>query len=202
MSIVDFVDACNFAAQKHVNQRRKGDDSPYINHTIGVAHILTLAGISDVDILKAAVLHDTVEDTDTSIEELYARFGEKVGGIVKQVSDDKSLSKVERKKHQVTHAANVSVGARLVKLADKLYNCQDIITSPPKGWSMERAQGYFVWSKKVVDQLKGLNEYLDDAFSELWRRTFEFQGKTYPVLPQGDLDQALQQYYNHLLQSN
>jgi guanosine-3',5'-bis(diphosphate) 3'-pyrophosphohydrolase len=96
------LDACQFAAEKHVTQRRKGDGSPYINHPIGVAHLLWReGGVRDVAVLQAAVLHDTVEDTDTSFEELEARFGSTVRALVAEVSDDKVLSKVERKRYQV-----------------------------------------------------------------------------------------------------
>ena len=151
----DFVRALAFAARKHCHQRRKdADASPYINHPIALASILAVeAGINDRDTLCAALLHDTIEDTDTSVEELVELFGGPVALLVREVTDDKRLPKAERKLRQVEHAAQLSPKARLVKLADKIANLKDVADSPPVDWTLERRQEYFDWAKQVVDRI-------------------------------------------------
>lgn len=163
------VKATNFAAIKHRNQRRKDpQETPYINHPIGVAEILcNEAGITDIDVLIAAILHDTVEDTDTSFEEIGEAFGPVIRGIVEECSDDKTLEKAERKQLQIDHASMCSPKAKLVKLADKIYNLRDLNSVQPQGWTTERVQEYFCWSSKVFKGLKGTNKILDDIYSSL-----------------------------------
>ncbi|XP_061520263.1 guanosine-3',5'-bis(diphosphate) 3'-pyrophosphohydrolase MESH1 isoform X4 [Phycodurus eques] len=132
---VFLLETVNFAAEKHRNQRRKdAEKTPYINHPIGVARILSHeAGITDIVVLQAALLHDTLEDTDTKPEELETKFGQIVAGIVQEVTDVKSLPKAERKRLQVEHAPHCSHQAKLVKLADKLYNLRDLNRCTPVG---------------------------------------------------------------------
>lgn len=157
--------AVAFAAEKHRNQRRKDEEaSPYINHPIALAELLASVGVEDVTVLQAALLHDTVEDTNTTFKELGERFGEEIQGIVREVTDDKSLPKEERKRLQVEHAAELSRGAKLVKLADKVCNLRDIAVSPPAGWSIERKQKYFDWAKSVVDRMRGTHPELESLF--------------------------------------
>lgn len=144
------ITTVNFAAIKHINQRRKNKEaSPYINHPIGVAYILINEGnVRDLEVLQGALLHDTVEDTATSFEELESNFGVNVRKIVEQVTDDKSLSKDKRKLAQIDHASHLTPQAKLVKMADKLYNLRDLASNPPPSWNLARVQGYFVWAKK------------------------------------------------------
>jgi GTP diphosphokinase / guanosine-3',5'-bis(diphosphate) 3'-diphosphatase len=125
--------AAAFAADKHRLQRRKDvDASPYINHPLSLADILAReGGVEDAAILAAALLHDTVEDTETTFEELEDCFGPRVAGIVAEETDDKSLPKQERKQLQVAKAHSKSPGAKLVKLADKISNLRDILAAPP-----------------------------------------------------------------------
>ena len=134
------LEALSFAADRHRDQRRKGAEaSPYINHPIAVAEVLArVGGVSEIAVLQAAVLHDTLEDTNTTREELAARFGETVARIVAEVTDDKSLAKSERKQRQVEHALHLSREAKLVKLGDKICNVRDVLYAPPKKWSAER----------------------------------------------------------------
>nr|KAF6399219.1 HD domain containing 3 [Molossus molossus] len=129
------LEAADFAAHKHRRQRRKDPEgTPYINHPIGVARILTHeAGITDIVVLQAALLHDTVEDTDTTLDEVELHFGAQVRRLVEEVTDDKTLPKLERKRLQVEHAPHSSPGAKLVKLADKLYNLRDLNRCTPEG---------------------------------------------------------------------
>lgn len=167
---VELVRCTNFVAIKHKDQRRKDPEkTPYVNHVIGVTYILTAeAGITDVSVLQAALLHDTVEDTDTSFEELEKEFGEHVTSIVREVTDDKYLGKEERKRFQVEHAPHASHKAKLVKLADKLYNLRDLKRTTPSGWTAARVHEYFQWSAKVVSGLKGTNENMERSLDELF----------------------------------
>lgn len=157
------IKAANFAAIKHKKQIRKDGETPYINHPIGVANILVFeGGITDSVVLQAALLHDTVEDTDTTFEELEENFGVEVKNIVSEVTDDKTLPYHTRKMLQVEHAGKCSYKAKLVKLADKLYNLRDLQKVTPKGWSDNRVYEYFLWSADVVKQLKGTNKQLEE----------------------------------------
>merc|ERR1712137_1338702 len=186
--------ASDFAAKKHVDQRRKVGDIPYINHPIGVANFLTeIGGVNDIVAIQAALLHDTVEDTDTTMEEIKNFFGDEVAAVVAEVTDDKSLGKAERKKAQVEHAKHASYQAKLVKLCDKLYNLRDLLKSPT--WEPVRCQGYFVWSRAVIEGVRGTNKPLEDALDEVFAQSFTKDGVTYPALPEGDLDAFLQDYY-------
>lgn len=164
------LEALAFAAHKHRDQRRKDRAaSPYINHPIALANVLiNEGGVDDPVVLCAAVLHDTVEDTETTRAELTQRFGEDVAAIVAEVTDDKSLPKSERKRLQVEHAATISERARLVKLADKICNLRDLTASPPTDWTLARRQEYFDWAKRVVDQLRGTNARLEARFDEAY----------------------------------
>jgi len=164
------VAAIAFAADKHRNQRRKDREaSPYINHPIALANVLANeASVEDERVLLAAVLHDTIEDTETTAQELIRLFGSEVADIVMEVTDDKTLPKAERKRLQIEHAAHISRRAKLVKLADKICNLRDIAKSPPVGWSLERRQEYFDWAKAVVDQLRGVHPELERLFGEVY----------------------------------
>ena len=163
--------ALAFAAEKHRHQRRKDRDaSPYINHPIALAAVLAdEAGIEDNRVLMAALLHDTLEDTDATEQELVRLFGREVADIVLEVTDDKSLPKAERKRLQVEHAPHVSRRAKLVKLADKICNLRDLAVRPPADWLVERKQAYFDWAKAVVDGLRGVHPGLEHLFDEAYR---------------------------------
>jgi GTP diphosphokinase / guanosine-3',5'-bis(diphosphate) 3'-diphosphatase len=163
------LEAASFAAKKHRYQKRKGSDAePYINHPLEVANLLANVGkVSDYDILIAAILHDTIEDTETTPEELTGRFGEKVCGYVLEVTDDKSLPKQVRKQLQIEHAPHLSEGAKIIKLCDKISNITDVTKNPPHDWSQERRLEYVVWGEKVVAGLRGVNENLENYFDEL-----------------------------------
>lgn len=161
--------ACIFAANKHHGQIRKDQrGSPYIIHPIMVAQdILQIGGVKDTNILIAAILHDTIEDTGTKPIEIQETFGIAILDIVEEVSDDKSLPKEERKRLQVVHAAEKSYPARIIKWGDKLVNCRDILDSPPRNWALERRQNYFQWSADVLFKMRGTNTALEAAFDKL-----------------------------------
>ena len=169
--LVEFIDALAFAAEKHRHQRRKDvDASPYINHPIELARVLSAEGdVTDRVPLLAALLHDTVEDTDTTEAELAARFGAAVAAVVMEVSDDTSLPKAERKALQVEHAAHLSREARLVKLADKICNLRDVASNPPAQWPIERRREYFDWGARVIDGLRGVHPGLEAVFDAVYR---------------------------------
>ncbi len=161
--------AATFAAEKHKNQKRKGSDGqPYINHPLEVANLVASVGkIDDVDILVAALLHDTVEDCGVSYDEIEKRFGPVVAGNVRELTDDKSLPKTERKRLQIEHAPHLSHGAKQIKLADKISNIRDIVENPPADWSVERRLEYVEWGEIVVAGLRGANPELEKLFDEV-----------------------------------
>jgi guanosine-3',5'-bis(diphosphate) 3'-pyrophosphohydrolase len=169
LSIV--IRAAAFAAHKHRDQRRKdANATPYINHPLALARILIAEGdVTDAATIAAALLHDTIEDTETSAAELDREFGAEIRSIVEEVTDDKALSKADRKRLQVEHAAHISHKAKLVKLADKIANLRDVATSPPDRWDLPRRQDYFDWAKAVVDELRGAHPALEAAFDAAYR---------------------------------
>lgn len=115
----------------------------------------------ETSVIVAAILHDTIEDTDATPQELERLFGREVRGLVAEVTDDKSLLKEQRKLLQVEHASHLSPGAKQVKLADKIANVSDIAFAPPPDWSHERRTGYLSWSDEVVAGLRGCNAELE-----------------------------------------
>jgi len=168
MSLI--IRAAHFAAEKHKNQRRKdADATPYINHPLTLAKILSLeADVRDPETLAAAILHDTVEDTETTEQELVDNFGANIARIVMEVTDDKSLPKAERKRLQVANAAKKSPQAKLVKMADKIANLRDVAVSPPGTWPLERRQDYFDWAREVVQGLGDTNPRLAELFAKAY----------------------------------
>lgn len=165
------IRATGFAAHKHRDQKRKDKGaSPYINHPIALAEVLWIEGqVRDPVVIAAALLHDTIEDTDTTLEELKGGFGQEIAEIVEEVTDIKFLKKRSRKMLQVARASRASLQAKLVKLADKICNLRDIVASPPVGWSVERKREYFDWAKTVVDQIRGTNARLERRFDQMYR---------------------------------
>lgn len=164
--------ALAFAATKHKDQRRKDvDASPYINHPISLADILCNEGhVTDIEAICSALLHDTVEDTETTAEELEQEFGRTICNIVMDVTDDKSLSRVARKQAQIDHAAHISDKAKLVKLADKISNLRDVSNNAPTDWSLQRRQEYFDWAREVIDQVRGIHPRLEALFDEAYKQ--------------------------------
>lgn len=163
--------ALRFAAEKHRDQRRKdAKASPYINHPIEVVETLwTVGEVRDVMLLLAAILHDTIEDTATRPDEIQAEFGEEVLALVLEVTDDKSLPKQVRKQLQVETAPHKTRAAKLLKLADKICNVHNLITSPPADWSLERKQEYLLWTEKVVAGSRGVSEKMEKYYDDLLR---------------------------------
>ena len=169
--LAQLLTAIQFAAHKHQTQRRKDvDASPYINHPIEVATILaTRGGVTDLPTLIAAVLHDTIEDTRTTPEELEAHFGAEVRSLVLEVTDDKRLPKLERKRLQIEHAPLRSPKAKLVKLGDKIANVRDVTHFPPGDWDLARRREYLDWTDQVVRGCRGTNAALESYYDEVLR---------------------------------
>jgi guanosine-3',5'-bis(diphosphate) 3'-pyrophosphohydrolase len=170
-------EALRFAAEKHRDGRRKGDiAAPYINHPITVAEQLAAAGLEqDTDLLIAALLHDVLEDTQTSAEELRQRFGERVAGIVLELTDDKGLDWRERKRLVVESIGAKSRAAQLIKLSDLTANVTDLIHHPPN-WSIERKRGYLAWAERVVGAMRGVQPNLERRFADLLREAYRQVG--------------------------
>lgn len=160
--------ALSFAAYKHRDQRRRNREaSPYINHPIDVASIIAnIGGVSDLVTLIGAILHDTIEDTETTSAELEQEFGLEVRQLVEEVTDDKGLPKSERKRLQIEHAPTISTRAKLIKLGDKICNIRYISQSPPADWSVARRREYLDWTERVVAGCRGTNEKLEQFYDD------------------------------------
>jgi (p)ppGpp synthase/HD superfamily hydrolase len=158
--------AAYFAAQRHADQRRKGPrQEPYINHLAEVAELLAEAAEDDdAGLVAAGFLHDTIEDTQTGLEELQTLFGSDVAALVMEVTDDKSLPKLERKRLQIVTAPKKSQRAKLLKLADATSNVRALAVNPPAGWDTDRVLEYIVWAEQVIGHCRGLNSKLEQAF--------------------------------------
>lgn len=162
--------AIAFAAEKHRHQRRKDPEaSPYINHPIDLANVLVREGrVRDTTVLIAAILHDTLEDTETTPDELAREFGGEIRDLVLEVTDNKKLKKRKRKELQVKHGPHLTRRARLVKLADKICNLRDVAVNPPARWPLKRQIEYFDWAKAVIDNLRGTHARLEAIFDTVY----------------------------------
>lgn len=168
--IQTILSAAHYAAEKHVDQRRKGGE-PYLNHLVEVAYLVSSAlSDSDANVVAAAFLHDTIEDTGVTAAELTERFGRDVTDLVLEVTDDKSLAHEVRKRLQIEHAPKLPVRAQVIKLADKISNLCSILSSPPPDWDYERKKQYFEWGSRVVDGLSAPNTILKEEFEKTYQR--------------------------------
>ena len=165
--------ALHFAADKHRDQRRKDEEaSPYINHPIEVAELLArVGGVKDLITLQGAILHDTIEDTKTTGEELEAAFGKEVRKVVEEVTDDTTLLKADRKRLQIEHSPHLSERAKHVKLADKIANVRSVLEAPPAKWPLSRRKEYLDWTEQVIAGLRGVNPALEKHYDELLARS-------------------------------
>ena len=161
------MEALRFSADRHCRQMRKDELSPFINHPIQVAELLWRTGqVHDVVTIVSALLHDVVEDTHTTLEEIETLFGNEVADVVADVTDDTRLSGAERKQRQIETASNVCFRAKQIKLADKTCNVIDIAHAPPRGWSLERRLKYIDWTEAVVNILRGCNKRLESYYDQ------------------------------------
>ena len=182
-SIVALARAWDFAARKHMDQRRKGErQEPYVNHLAEVSALLAEAtGGRDPDLVIAGVLHDTLEDTETTRDELTALFGTDVASLVTEVSDDTSLPKAERKRRQVTETPHKSQRARMIKLADKTSNLRALSESPPADWPLARQREYFHWARAVIAGCCGVDPSLEAEFRRAYADGMQRLGEAPPV---------------------
>jgi GTP diphosphokinase / guanosine-3',5'-bis(diphosphate) 3'-diphosphatase len=170
--LVKLSQAADYAACQHVAQRRKGDRAePYVNHVIEVAALLAEAtGGSDPVLVMGGLLHDTLEDTDATVEDPVERFGTDVAALVQEMTDDKSLAKDVRKRLQIEKTPFKSTRAKLLKIADKTSNLRGLMSSPPAGWTQERLRDYVVWAEQVVRSCRGLNPMPERRFDEAYEK--------------------------------
>ena len=167
--IEQILSALKFSAEKHRHQRRKdAEASPYINHPIQVAEVLWNVGeVHDITVILGALLHDTIEDTETSPEEIEQLFGQGVLDLVLEVTDDKRLPKSERKRLQIVDAPQKSLRAKQLKMSDKICNVRDVTHSPPRDWPFERRWEYLDWTERVIDGVRGTNKKLETLYDEV-----------------------------------
>jgi guanosine-3',5'-bis(diphosphate) 3'-pyrophosphohydrolase len=175
--IQEICSGIDFAAEKHRFQTRKNKEkTPYISHPIGVAYNLMRVGeVREISIIIGALLHDTIEDTQTTFEEIESKFGKHVAGLVREVTDDKSLATEARKRFQVINASQKSKGAAQIKLADKLFNLNDLYNNPPPDWTQTRIDRYYEWAQSVIDRLPPANDKLHAAVEEIINQYWEKQ---------------------------
>lgn len=166
--IAQLLRAANYAAMKHQHQRRKDATStPYINHPLAVARVLLEEGsVRDLDLLAAALLHDTLEDTDATELEIRQQFGAGVLQLVQEVTDDGSLPKARRKQLQEAGASQLTARAKQLRVADKICNIGELSPASPAGWELERKLEYLEWGARVVAGCRGVNTRLDRLFDK------------------------------------
>jgi len=176
LAIPALMQATLFAAEKHRDQRRKDAlGTPYINHPIMVVNLMAGVGrITDIECLQAGMLHDTIEDTGTTPEEIEERFGYPVRSLVMEVTDDKSLPKQVRKMLQIEKSPRLSTRAKAIKLADKIANLTDLAASPPVGWELERLRQYIRWSDDVIAGCRQVNLPLEELYDRVSERAVTY----------------------------
>jgi (p)ppGpp synthase/HD superfamily hydrolase len=161
-------EAADLAARRHNGMRRKGrGNEPYINHLAEVANLLAaVTEGADAELVAAGWLHDTLEDTATTPEELVEKFSERVSALVVEVTDDMTLPKAERRRRQITDAPKKSAGAKLIKIADKISNIRARILPQPDRDERDDLIDYVAWAEQVVRGCRGGNPMLDRTFDE------------------------------------
>jgi (p)ppGpp synthase/HD superfamily hydrolase len=157
-----------FAAERHAKQKSKAAAAqPYINHLVEVADLVAEATKgADANLVAAAVLHDTIEDTATTYDELVSTFGRDVADLVAEATDDTSLPRVERKRLQVVHAPGKTPRAKILKLADKISNLRALSTNPSSRRQREQLLEYVTWARAVAEGLRGVSPRLEKLFDE------------------------------------
>lgn len=168
MDIVGILDALRLASEKHRTQRRKDPgDTPFINHAIEVAHVLAdVGGVTDPEVLQAALLHDVVEDTDTPAEEVEQHFGSRVRRIVEEVTEDRTLRRAERKARLVEESANLSPEAKQLRIADMISNLRSCRLGSSPDWPLKTRREYVDLSEKIFAGCRGINPALDELFHQ------------------------------------
>jgi len=165
-------EAAELAARRHNGMARKGrGQEPYINHLAEVANLLaTATDGGDAELVAAGWLHDAIEDTETTREELAQKFSDRVASLVVECTDDMSLPKAERRQRQVVDAPKKSAGAKLIKIADKISNIGARIQFDPTTEERNDLVDYTGWAEQVVAGCRGGNPWLDTTFDNMVRR--------------------------------
>ncbi|MCC8970931.1 (p)ppGpp synthase/HD superfamily hydrolase [Bradyrhizobium sp. USDA 4503] len=161
-------EAAELAAHRHNGMARKGRGSePYINHLAEVANLLAqVTDGADAELVAAGWLHDTIEDTETTREELAQKFTARVASLVVECTDDMSLPKPARRQKQIEDAPHKSPGAKLIKIADKISNIGARIVPHPSKDERDDLADYAAWADKVVAGCRGINPRLDRIFDD------------------------------------
>jgi guanosine-3',5'-bis(diphosphate) 3'-pyrophosphohydrolase len=161
-------EAAELAARRHNGmQRKRRGNEPYINHLAEVANLLAaVTEGADAELVAAGWLHDTIEDTETTRQELAQKFGARVAGLVVEVTDDMTLPKDARRQKQIIDAPKKSSGAKLIKIADKISNVRARIVPQPSQEEREDLIDYVAWAEKVVAGCRGVNAVLDRTFDD------------------------------------
>ena len=154
------AEAIAFAFDAHKGQLRKGEKELYILHPLRVFTTLIELGITDADMLCAAVLHDTIEDCSITADEIADNFGKTVAELVLTLSEDKLLNRAERKKQTLDKMKKASAKAKLIKAADRYDNLQDGF---PCVWNTEKKLQYLKESKLLIEALT--KNLYDDIYS-------------------------------------
>ncbi len=156
-------EALEFATAAHATQQRKYTQEPYVEHVKRVAETVRTVKHTP-EMVSAAYLHDVVEDTPVSIEEIRERFGEKVALLVHELTDEfmkenyPHLNRRQRKEKEVERQAQMSVEAKTIKLADVIDNTMDIV----------RNDRHF--ARKYVPEMEALTRVLKEGDPELYDR--------------------------------
>lgn len=205
----ELLPVVQYAAEKHSNQHRKNATAePYVNHVIRVSAFLSEHGVTDHRALAGALLHDVIEDTTGTFEDIEKRFGTEIAKIVQECSDDKSKPKVDRKKLQTEHCDQISVPARLIKLGDKYDNMSSLLEDPPLSWSADVIHGYLLWGEVIIHKI--IRSLGDEAPLPLVSEMFRFLDAvekfhlkhlkpswlTLVISGDGSLEAELQKYYD------
>lgn len=167
------INACLFATIRHGNQQRKGRScSPFIIHPLRVSR--TLLDITNDPVLaSAAILHDTIEDTGTTYEQLLAQFGKEIADLVAEVTDDITLPKRQSKEILLAKMPTLSYEAQLLKIADQIDNVGEVGYDPPVSWSFDTRRGYVGWCNKLVYAAKAASTTTEgQALIKLFNRTY------------------------------
>lgn len=196
-TLLTVLEAARYAVEAHDGAYRKNaKGEPYVVHPLRVAQRLVFHGYQDSALLAAAILHDVVEDTDTPIGEINAKFGPYVAALVAEVTDDKTKSQVERKKAQVEHITTMSADAAAIKLSDAIDNLMDLKKSTPRGWSVQKVQGYMVWKAAIASKIVGMHPKLDSILGLIFDSKVTVDDVVYPAIPQEpDRATQLEAYY-------
>lgn len=191
--------AAAFAARAYHQMRNSSLTHECVEHSIRVArHLQTLGGVTDPNVIAAGLLHDMVEGTNVLLFDIDSAFGSTIAGLVAEVSDDRRMSRVECQRAQVAHVPHMTTEARLIKLADMLDNLSCLRELQP--WTPVLMQGYVAWARKMyLAGLQGVSRGLDRRMEALFQQTFERGGVAHPMLPAGDLDEAVEAYYESII---